>query len=202
MNTTEKGNNFELKVHDIIENQQHEKQFSLMAPFYELFHQKGYYSRDRPKYIDVDLSIEFRRTKDSSPGIYIFIECKDYTHTVPVDDVEELFAKTEQIAGVNVKAMLFSRSHLQEGAFNYAKSKGIAVIRILDDDSLSWLIERTNKNLVTTQANSMNVNVVNALTNEYFVSTQRDTFASVNGQVFYTVEEVLTELLKEADLSN
>ena len=48
----------------------------------------------------------------------------------------------------------------------------------------------------------MNVNVVNALTNEYFVSTQRDTFASVNGQVFYTVEEVLTELLKEADLSN
>lgn len=197
MSTTEKGTNFEVKVHGIINELLQNRKFILSAPFYSLFHQKGYYSADRLKDIIVDLSIEFRREETSNPFLYLFIECKDYNSPVPVNDIEELYSKTEQISGINVKAMLFTRSSLQEGAFNYARSKGIGVVRLMDDDSLAWLIERTNKHLVTSQPNSVVINVMNAIVNENFVTTKRDTFGSVGNQVFYSVEETLAALLAD-----
>lgn len=197
MDTTAKGNAFELKVKGIVERLLVEGAFSIAGNFYQIFHKKGYYSDKRKDEIIVDLSIEFRRTDSVAPSVYVFIECKDYKSPVPVSDIEEFYAKISQISGVNVKSMLFTTSSIQEGGFTFASSVGMAVIRVLDDDSLAWLIERTNKNLVTSQLNSVHTNVINAIVNEYFVSTKRDTFAYANGTASYQIKDIIQSLFHD-----
>lgn len=173
--------------------------FSVSGNYWEIFHQKEYYSDHRKANIRVDVSVEFRRTATSPPSFFVFIECKDYAGPVPVGDVEEFYAKTQQISGVNVKGILFTRVGLQEGAFNCAKSYGMAVVRLLHDDDLQWMIERTNQHLSTAIPNSIQINVINALTNEYFVSTRRQMFALYRDTVSYGLDEIFLEWLKAMD---
>lgn len=198
MNTTEKGISFELFVFGIIQNLLQNKELGIEGQFYEVFHHKEYYSQSRQGNICVDISIEFSRKQNVRPFLYVFVECKDYKTSIPVNDIEELYSKTQQIAGVNVKAMLFTRSSLQQSAFNFADSKGIAVVRILDDDSLQWLIERTNKTLTTGKDNAVAINIINALINEYFVSVRQNTFGYVNGMGSHNISDILSSLLKNS----
>jgi hypothetical protein len=196
MNTTEKGTAFETKVYDLLNGLIATDEFIIRGKHYSLHHQKKYFSSARQGDISIDISIEYSRTKDSTPNLYVLIECKDYNKPVPVDDVEEFYSKTQQITGVNVKCILFTRTSLQSSAFNFASSRGIAVVRILDDDSMVWLIERTNKNLSTGLSNSIAINVINALTNEYFVSTRQGIFCYYK-KTLPSIKDVLLELTQE-----
>ncbi len=203
MNTTAKGDAFELKVKRKIEEMLAQNEFSIVGKYYRVFHKKAYYSEKRKRNIVVDLSIEFRRTKKSEPSIYVFIECKDYNGPVPVSDIEEFYAKTNQISGVNVKAFFFTTSSIQESGLNFANSVGMGLVRWLDDDSLAWLIECTNKELRTNYSTATSTNVLNALINEHFVSTKRDVFAYANGVGSYEIKDIIpylfnTELLLDS----
>ena len=106
-------------------------EFFINAPYMKLFRKKGYYSFERKKNIITDISIEIY-IKD--PIKYteikpIIIECKDYSKALPVDDVEEFHAKLQQIGADNTKGIIITRHALyQEGAINYAKSKGIMIM--------------------------------------------------------------------------
>ncbi len=197
MDTTAKGTAFEIKVKSIVEELLKDGEFSIAGNFYEVFHKKGYYSDKRKSDIIIDLSIEFRRTEIANPSLYVFIECKDYKTPVPVSDIEEFYAKANQISGVNVKALLFTTSSIQEGGFTFANSVGMGIVRILDDDSLSWMIERTTRHLVAGAPNSVSTNVMNALLNEYFVSTKHDTFAFANAVASYQVKGIISSLLHD-----
>ncbi len=97
----------------------------------EVFLHKGYYSRDRKSDIVVDLAIEVMLPGASSWSILWIWECKDHEHPVPVGDVEEFWAKLQQIGGVNVKGGIATTSALQPEALAYARAKGIAVVRII-----------------------------------------------------------------------
>ena len=55
---------------------------------------------------------------------------------MPVDDVEELHAKIEQIGLHRTKATVVCRNGFQESAVTYAQSMGIGLARILPDGSL------------------------------------------------------------------
>lgn len=197
MNTTEKGTSFELLVKDLVKQEIDQGTFGIAGNHYKMYHQKKYYSRDRKAYIKVDLAIEFKRTKTSKPSLYILIECKDYGKAVPVDDLEEWFVKAQQIVGMNSKVMLFSRSSFQKGAFEFAKSKGMAAVRILDDDSLCWMIERSSKEVAADAKPTVVANVMNALLNENFVSTNHDTFALLDRTASYSVHDILKKIARE-----
>lgn len=196
MDTTAKGDAFEIKVKAAVEESLSSGDFSVAGKFYKVFRKKGYYSDKRKGEIIVDVSIEFRRTAKSKPSLYVFIECKDYKSPVPVSDIEEFYAKTNQISGVNVKAIFFTTSSVQSAGLNFANSVGMGLVRMLDDDSLAWMIERTTSDLTTTPVNSVKVNVMNALINEYFVSTKRDTFALANGVASYQIKDIISALLQ------
>ncbi|MDQ6761053.1 MAG: hypothetical protein M3015_00320 [Bacteroidota bacterium] len=195
MDTTKRGTTFEIKVHDLIIKMIQEDKFFIDSKNYKLYLHKKYYSTARQAKITVDLSMEYFREGGLTPNLYILMECKDCQRPVPVDDIEEFYSKSLQLTGLNVKCIFFTTSSLQSSAFNYALSKGIAVIRILDDDSMMWLIERTNKNLTTSLSNSIVINVTNALTNEYFVSTKKNIFGFYNTKPFITIEELFMEIL-------
>lgn len=64
------------------------------------------------------------------------MECKDYKGSLSVSDIEEFHGKIQQIAGDNVKATLIVSGALQRSAFEYCKSLGIGVVRLLPDDQI------------------------------------------------------------------
>jgi hypothetical protein len=197
MNTTEKGNLFEERVYDLLLEALTNDQLFLSSKRSLLFKKKSYYSKDRENNIIFDLAIESYREGSDQPNLIVLIECKDYKTPVPIGRLEDFYSKKEQIARANSKCIFITTSSLQSAAFKYASNLGIGVIRVMDDDSMSWLIERSNKNLTTSPENSKAINVLNAITNEYFVSTHKNTFAYHEGNTFLSIQELIDSLLKE-----
>lgn len=208
MSTVEKGTAFEKRVHEHLITLLQTGELGISGNLYKVHHQKEFYSEFRKANIKFDLAIEFYRKEGVTPNFYILVECKDYGSRVPASDLEEFFSKARQVIHANFKCMVFTTNSLQETAFNYALSTGMAVVRILDDDSRSWILERTNKHLTTSSQNSVAINVSTALTNEYCVTTRNDTFGMYNFKSFLSIKDIFTEVLNdfnvepESDLLN
>lgn len=96
----------------------------------------SYYSRDRGKHITVDVAVEIYGRSQTTPSIIWIWECKAYSHPVPVDDIEELHAKLEQIGSDRTKGTVITSSTLQSSALAYAISKGIGVACLLPDNRI------------------------------------------------------------------
>ena len=71
------------------------------------------------------------------------IECKDYSRPVPVDDVEEFFAKVQQVAPAKAKAIVVSSNSFQSGALEFACSKGIGLLRMFPESEFKWVLHRS-----------------------------------------------------------
>ncbi len=140
MDTVAKGDRFEDAVFASIQELLKNEQLGLSPSQARLFKKKGYHSKDRDSDIIVDISVELWLPKANTYSLLWVCECKDYSHPVPVDDMEEFKAKLDQIAGKNVKGVFASRNALQRGALNYARSNGIGIIRILPDDQVRWVL--------------------------------------------------------------
>lgn len=140
MNTTKKGNKFEKKVYSHLKHELDKGFLHVSGKNSIICRKKKYYSRDRDSDIVTDISIEtyIRGAKDYS--LLTVIECKDYAHNVPVDDIEEFHSKVQQISGLKTKAIFVTTAALQKGALKYAQSKGIAVIRFLPDDQVRHVL--------------------------------------------------------------
>ena len=74
------------------------------------------------------------------PSIIIIIECKDYSNSIPVDDVEEFHAKLQQVGADNTKGIIITQNGcFQKSALTYAESKGIALARILPSNQVHYV---------------------------------------------------------------
>lgn len=184
MSSIGKGTKFEKKVFQLIRQQIDQKSFFVQSARMELFYHKKYFSRDRNSNIVVDISLECGRKDAATPNLYVFIECKDYAGPVPVNDLEELYGKILQISGINVKAILYITSVLQEGALNYAISKGIGVVRILSQNKQEWMAERTMPFFSLSQPNTRSNNVINALLNPKYYATSGELVGIFDGKSF------------------
>ena len=134
-----KGEEFDKCVYDYIDAKIKRGDFFISSPFMKLFKKKGYFSHERGKNIITDISIEIYVEDPSKnnivkPSIIIIVECKDYANAVSVDDVEEFHAKLQQIGDDNTKGIIVARENLfQEGAINYAVSKGIMMMAFREE---------------------------------------------------------------------
>ena len=86
-------------------------------------------------------SIEVFLPDRERPTLVWVFECKDYTASVPVDDIEEFHAKLQQIGEDNTKGTFVTTAALQKSAMTYAGSKKIGVVRLLPSGQISVLIE-------------------------------------------------------------
>lgn len=109
----------------------------------KVFWKKGYHSKDRGKEIVFDVSIEIYLPGAEQYSSLVLIECKNYAHSVPVDDVEEFFAKVQQVAAANAKAVIASTASFQSGSRSFAKSKGIGLMRYFDPSNFKWELRRS-----------------------------------------------------------
>jgi hypothetical protein len=142
MNTTQKGNLFEERAYNVLASELANERLWAAPKFARIFRRKGYFSRDRNKKIITDISIELYLKSPSDPSLIWVFECKDYKkERVPVDDVEEFHAKLEQIGQDKTKGTIITNGALEGSAVDYAKAKGIGLIRLLPDDQIQVFIQ-------------------------------------------------------------
>jgi hypothetical protein len=139
MSTVAKGTAFEDRVHDALSVELRSGRLGLQPDSARLHKKKGYYSRDRDSNIVLDVSIEIWQPSAPNWSILWACECKDYSGSVPVDDVEEFKAKLDQISSANRKGVFATTSSFQLSALKYAASHGIGVIRLLPDSQVEYV---------------------------------------------------------------
>ncbi len=144
MNTTKVGDEFEAEVFEFLKNELNTGRLGLIPECCRIFKKKGYYSNQRHSNIVFDLSIEIYRPGETNFSILILIECKNYSSSVPVNDVEEFLNKVNQVAGSgNGKAIIASTTSFQRGAFESAKSNGMSLLRYQDASNYKWVLNRS-----------------------------------------------------------
>jgi len=127
MSNVKKGNQFEKKSLEIIENLKEKGLFGIKN-FIEITPKAKRYSELRKSEIEFDLIIEFKPPKAQRPMMTYFIECKDYGKRVPVKQVQKFHSDILQVSGVNAKGIIISRGAFQKSAYNFAESTGMMII--------------------------------------------------------------------------
>ena len=184
MNTIKKGDKLEDQAFKVFENQIAEDCFFSKREYCKIFRKKGYYSKDREKDIIFDLSVEVTLPGQDHYSLLFLFECKNYGHSVPVDDVEEFFAKIQQVSGANAKGVIVSTNSFQSGAFKFARSKGIGLLRYFSKEKLDWVLTRSPSSMAAASHNSSEqCNAYQALCDEGFTSRYFDFYGNV-GELF------------------
>ncbi len=197
MNTTLKGDRLEEQVYSIFRDEILNDRFFAKNECCEIFKKKGYYSKDREKDIIFDVSIEVSLPGQNTFSLLILIECKNYSHPVPVDDVEEFYAKTQQISGCNVKGIIATTNAFQEGAFNFSKSKGMGLLRYFRKDNLDWALTRSPSGIAKFRGNQCSKsNVFEGLYDQEYRSRIFDCYCYTFGTYTNSIYEFTSILIK------
>jgi len=184
----EKGRAFELEVYHSLTATLANRELGLDPSLCKVFHRKAYYSKDRQKEIIADIAIEIYVLGQSKPSIVWIWECKDYSGSIPVDDVEEFHSKLEQLGADNTKGTIICRGTLQKAALNYAISKRIGVARLLPDSRIHPRVSiivphsiMTDKELTKGLKRASSKELRNALCSSEFMSWSRDFYGVTSG---------------------
>jgi Zn-dependent peptidase ImmA (M78 family) len=142
-NTTRVGDELEKRIFDLVQAEIDADRFFFRKQSCKVFAKKGYYSRDRCSNIVFDISIEAYLPGADEYSMLILIECKNYSHPVPVDDAEEFFTKLQQVGAANAKGIIASPAPFQSGAREFAKAKGIGLMRYFSAENFKWELRRS-----------------------------------------------------------
>lgn len=180
------GTEFEEIVFNTITKLVKSNQFMLSEPYVKVLRKAKYYSKDRESHIICDISVEkYLDDPDKNtslrPAIIVVIECKDYSSSVPIDDVEEFHSKLQQIGADNTKGIMIAhRGGFQRSALAYAHSKGIALARILPNEQVSYVFHMMlNASFSSNVGNA--AEIIDALTQNNYRSTHGEHFYSLSG---------------------
>ncbi len=196
-----KGKEFELKAFEALRRVLQTNQLGLLPDSCKIFHRK-HFSRDRDRDIEIDISIELHLPDAPNWSLLWAWECKDYQGHIPVDDVEEFWAKLTQIAGANVKGGLVISGALQEGALNFARTKGIAVVRLLPENQITHILwsrgpgpQLSPKEI----AEQKLAEVVKAITDLEFIADHQEFFGLYDDESAFEWDSLVENVLGEAD---
>ncbi|MCS3528652.1 ImmA/IrrE family metallo-endopeptidase [Chryseobacterium sp. JUb7] len=144
MNTVKLGDEFEEKSYHIIEQALNNDDLGLIPKYCKIYRKKGYYSFRRKKEIIFDLSIEVTPPNAKNPTLLYLIECKNYSNSIPVDDIAVFGEYMNQINDVTKKGIFICNNRLQSSAVETLKSYGMMLIEVNDND-YSIIFHRTDK---------------------------------------------------------
>ncbi len=196
----QKGNALELRVRDLFESEISEDRFWAKKDNCRVFWKKGYHSKDRQDDIVFDVSIEIYLPGAKEYSSVVLIECKNYTHPVPVDDVEEFFTKVQQVAAANAKAVVVASSAFQSGARTFAKSKGIGLMRYFDAKDFKWELRRSpSAGARSTPADEI-FHVEAGLSNQDFRSLSFDLYLQSPSRATNSLWDFFEDLVLESGL--
>ena len=197
MSTSSRGNTLETRIFDLLEAEILAGRFLTTPDRCKVFRKKGYYSKDREKEIIFDISIEISLPGASNYSILVVVECKNYGHSVPVDDAEEFFAKLQQVSGANIKGIIASTGCFQEGTFNFSKSKGIGLLRYFDSGDFKWMLHRSPSTFNIPLSREDRFTVHRGLTLDTYRSRHFDFFGYVSDHYTSSLPVLFEHILLE-----
>jgi predicted helicase len=118
-----------------------------------VYHQKEYVRRSSGLPIKIDVSFE---VEVAGARILVLVECKHYTRRVDVGDIDEFFAKLQDVGAH--KGVIVTTTRFQEGAQKAAEGRGIAVA-LLSDKPVSGELVYLRKRRETEMADVLRGNV-------------------------------------------
>lgn len=192
-----KGTDYEIKVMNRVKLMLNQEELGISPRQAKTSHKPAYYSRDRQKDITFDVSIEVCRKGSETPHWIWIWECKNYSHKVPVDDIEEFHAKLNQVGADKAKGTVISPAKFDKGAYEFARSKGIglwrwipdrAMIFRLDADSDSWSDERIYFGLIE--------DITSGFPDDNFVFT-----LTTNGNLTRVLSEMIVQEFLDVDMN-
>jgi Zn-dependent peptidase ImmA (M78 family) len=157
-----------------------------------------YYSRDRNAQITFDVSVEFYLPGAKEFSSILLIECKNYSHAVPVDDIEEFFTKVQQVAAANAKAVLASTAPFQRGTREFAKSKDVGLLRYFSRDNCKWELKRSPSTTARSSFPDALQFIEDGLTQQSFVSPVFDLYMQSSARVTNSLWDFIEDLVLDA----
>jgi len=145
MNTVKIGDTFEAKSKNIIKKIIDNHELSINPAHCTVKEKVKYYSIKRKGKITFDLSIEVKHPNADKPFLVCIIECKSLSKPVPVDDIEEFESKVDGVQEFQTKKIVIAKNGFQSGAFNTAKTQGITLINVNEDEYDIILYKPDNK---------------------------------------------------------
>jgi hypothetical protein len=122
------GAGFEMEVRDYVQASINAGECGIDPAAAVVRHKAEYWSDKREATIITDVSVELYRPKQKNFWFLWVIECKDLGKLVPVDDVEEFYAKMGQINAH--KGTMASRQGFSKGCTTFAQKSGIGLFRL------------------------------------------------------------------------
>lgn len=150
MNTVKIGDDFEAKSKKLIRQILDKHELSVNPAHCTVKEKVKYYSIKRKKKIIFDLSIEVKHPKADKPFLVCIVECKNLNKAVPVDDIEEFESKVDGIQEFQTKKIVIAKNGFQSGAHDTAKTLGITLINVNEDD-YNIVLYKSEKNLTPNQ---------------------------------------------------
>jgi Restriction endonuclease/IrrE N-terminal-like domain len=202
VNSTRIGNRLERAIFRLLKSEIDADRFFAKKGLCQIFQKKGYYSPDRKKDIVFDVSVEVYLPGAQQYSLLVLFECKNYSHPVPVDDIEEFFAKVQQVAAANSKAVVASKSSFQSGALEFAKSKHMGLLRYFGPENFKWELLRSpsaTSSGLRPDAESM---VIDGLTRPDFKSEVFDLFFQTPTRATTSLANFFDDLVVGTTLSD
>lgn len=183
MSSVAQGNAFEDRVFNAVKAELEGDPLGLSPASAKPFKKKGYYSRDRDADIVVDVSIEVWLPSADQWSMLWVCECKDYSGSVPVNEIEEFKAKLDQIGGANKKGVMAISGALQAGTLKFARANGIGIIRLLPDEQVRHVMYYMTSDMVRDVYRLDATEFLRALTQSGFTGVNRDFYAESEGYI-------------------
>lgn len=197
MSTTKVGDELEQRIFELLDKVFENDSFPIKKANCKFFKKKGYYSKDREREIIFDVSVEVYCAGSEDYSFLILVECKNYKSPVKVEEVEEFFAKVQQVAAAKSKAVVATSSSFQSGALTYAKSKGIALLRYFAPESHQLVLHRSPSTSVYGSGADSLAEAEHALSQEAFKSRFFDIYfqsaSRATNSLFEFAEDVAAE---------
>lgn len=146
MNTTLKGDIFENKVFNLIQELLCNDQFYINRRASKIFAKKAYYSKSRNSNIIFDITIESYMPNAEEYSHLIVFECKNLNKNVSIEDIEEFESKLKQVGEHDIKGFMVSTKGFSKSTINFAKYYKIGLIRIQKDNEIEWINYRKKRN--------------------------------------------------------
>lgn len=152
LSSTKKGDLFEEKVFRIMESCLKKGELHVNTEYSEIFRKKSYYSKDRNSNIVFDITIETsindNKNNPTNYSLLTVFECKNYSQkSISAEEIEEFSSKLNQVGESNTKGILVTNinTNFQSATIEFAKSKGIGLLRITNKEETEWTLYRLNK---------------------------------------------------------
>jgi hypothetical protein len=199
-NSSQVGDELEEIIYSLVQREIRANRTCLKYECCKIFHKKGYFSKDRGADIIFDIAIEVFLPNEDVYSILVLIECKNYNHSVRVDDVEEFFGKVQQVAAAKAKAVLVTTSSFQSGARDYAASKGIGLARYFGNATFKWELRRSPS--AGARIFNLDISLIDqALLQEDFSSPMYDLYLQTPTRITPSLRILFEDLVADTSLS-